>query len=75
MRTSTQNLILINRKPKPKLQQQIKSRGNWLIRGDKQKCLECHGVPRISLRGNGRLAGFYLVNISYPHKPECKNKG
>lgn len=73
MKTSTQNLILIHRKPQPKLKQQIRSRGNWLIRGNLQKCLACKGVPKIILGGNGRLAGFYLTNLPYPHKKDCSN--
>lgn len=74
MRTSTQNLILIHRKPQSKLKQQIKSRGNWIIRGNKQKCLSCKGIPKIILGGNGKLAGFYSVDIPYPHKENCSNK-
>lgn len=53
--------------------QQISTRGNWLVRGSLQKCLECKGIPRISLRGNGKLSGFYPVNKPYPHKPNCSN--
>lgn len=71
---SHRNLIRINRKPQLKLQQKIRTKGNWLIRGSKQKCLECKGIPRIILGGNGRLAGFYSVSLPYPHKEGCKNK-
>lgn len=73
MQISHRNLIRINRKPKPKLKQNIRVKGNWLVRGDKRKCLECHGVPRIVLNGNGRLAGFYSVNEPYKHKKGCNN--
>ena len=64
----------INCKPQKPIIQKIKVRGNWLVRGNMQKCLECRGVPKIVLRGNGRLAGFYSVSIPYPHKENCSNK-
>jgi hypothetical protein len=74
MKTSTQNLILIHRKPQLKLKQQIRTRGNWIIRGNKQKCLACKGIPKIILGGNGKLAGFYSVGVPYPHKEFCTNR-
>lgn len=74
LKTSFATFRLATRnKPQLKQVQKIRTRGNWLIRGDKQKCLECRGIPRIILGGNGRLAGFYPVNIPYPHKENCKN--
>lgn len=71
---STRNLVRVRRRIAPKIVQPIRIRSNWLIREDTRKCLECHGIPRITLRGNGKLAGFYSVNVPYPHREGCRNK-
>lgn len=74
LKTSMKTFIHVRTKIQTPHKPQISTKQNWLIRGDKRKCLVCKGRPRIVLGGRGKLAGFYSVDDPYPHKEGCRNK-